>query len=40
VAGLLVGVKFLVGEAHLTVTKAVQGQLADMFFVDVGPHIL
>ncbi|KZN93642.1 hypothetical protein EN45_038260 [Penicillium chrysogenum] len=37
VAGLLVGVKFLVGEAHLTVTKAVQGQLAIIAAVSMNP---
>ncbi|KAF4768008.1 hypothetical protein N7455_000069 [Penicillium solitum] len=37
VSGLLVGVKFLVGEAHLTVTKAVQDQLAIIAAVSMNP---
>ncbi|KAJ6190986.1 hypothetical protein N7519_001007 [Penicillium mononematosum] len=37
VAGLLVGVKFLVGEAHLTVTKAVQDKLAIIAAVSMNP---
>ncbi|OQE13189.1 hypothetical protein PENFLA_c052G10441 [Penicillium flavigenum] len=37
VAGLLVGVKFLVGEAHLTVTQAVQDQLAIIAAVSMNP---
>ncbi|KAJ5412620.1 uncharacterized protein N7487_006979 [Penicillium crustosum] len=36
-SGLLVGVKFLVGEAHLTVTKAVQDQLAIIAAVSMNP---
>ncbi|KAJ5618139.1 hypothetical protein N7537_003253 [Penicillium hordei] len=37
VSGLLVGTKFLVGEAHLTVTKAVQDQLAIIAAVSMNP---
>lgn len=37
VSGLLVGVKFLVGEAHLTVTKAVQDQLGIIAAVSMNP---
>ena len=37
VSGLLVGVKFLVGEAHLTVTKAMQDQLAIIAAVSMSP---
>ncbi|KAJ5509781.1 hypothetical protein N7527_011924 [Penicillium freii] len=37
VSELLVGVKFLVGEAHLTVTKAVQDQLAIIAAVSMSP---
>lgn len=37
VSGLLVGVKFLVGEAHLTVTKAVQDQVAIIAAVSMNP---
>lgn len=37
VSELLVGVKFLVGEAHLTVTKAVEDQLAIIAAVSMGP---
>ncbi|CAI7623458.1 unnamed protein product [Penicillium glandicola] len=37
VSGLLVGVKFQVGEAHLTVTKAVQDQLAMIATVSMNP---
>ncbi|KAJ5964023.1 uncharacterized protein N7479_003899 [Penicillium vulpinum] len=37
VSGLLVGVKFLVGEAHLTVTKAVQDKLTIIAAVSMNP---
>ncbi|KAJ5374333.1 hypothetical protein N7517_006339 [Penicillium concentricum] len=37
VSGLLVGVRFLIGEAHLTVTKAVQDQLAIIATVSMNP---
>lgn len=37
VSGLLVGVKFLVGEVHLTVTKAVQDQLGIIAAVSMNP---
>ncbi|KAJ5823845.1 hypothetical protein N7447_006185 [Penicillium robsamsonii] len=37
VSGLLVGVKFLVGEAHLTVTKAVNNQLGIIATVSINP---
>lgn len=37
VLGLLEGARFLVGEAHLTVTKTVQGQLAIVATVSMNP---
>lgn len=37
VSGLLVGAKFLVGEAHLTVTKAIKDQLAIIATVSMNP---
>jgi len=36
-SGLLVGVKFIVGDAHLTVTKAVEDQLAIIATVSMNP---